>query len=88
MLIALVAGVLLAAGLVIVIARSIVPPPRRVRDVLDAVAAGDLTRSADMRGRDELGAMANNCTRSLPPTGTDLAPGGAVALLPVRREPA
>jgi methyl-accepting chemotaxis protein len=60
MLIALVVGVLLAAGLVIVIARAIVRPLRRVRDVLDAVAAGDLTRSADVRGRDELGAMAGS----------------------------
>jgi methyl-accepting chemotaxis protein len=58
MLIALVVGVLLAAGLVMVIARAIVRPLRRVRDVLDAVAAGDLTRSADVHGRDELGAMA------------------------------
>jgi methyl-accepting chemotaxis protein len=58
MLIALVVGVLLAAGLIIVVARAIVRPLRRVREVLDAVAAGDLTQTAAVRGRDELGAMA------------------------------
>ncbi len=51
-----VAGIclLLAIGLALLVARAIVRPLRRVRDVCVAVAAGDLTQKVELRGRDEI----------------------------------
>ena len=53
----LVAG-LLALLVGIVVARALAGPIRRVRDALGALAAGDLTVSADVGGTDEVGVMA------------------------------
>jgi methyl-accepting chemotaxis protein len=54
---ALVAGALLAAtGWLI--ARGVLRPLRQVSGVLDGLAAGDLTRTADAAGRDEMAVMA------------------------------
>ncbi|MBT8228269.1 MAG: MCP four helix bundle domain-containing protein [Dactylosporangium sp.] len=50
-------GLLLATALSIVVARSIIKPLRCVRDVLNAVADGDLTQSAEIDSDDELGEM-------------------------------
>ncbi|MET0495311.1 MAG: methyl-accepting chemotaxis protein [Actinoplanes sp.] len=54
----LVIGILLALGLALYAARRIVMPLRQVSAVIDAVAAGDLTATADVHSRDEVGAMA------------------------------
>lgn len=53
-------AVLAFVGLALInlaIARRIVGPLRETADVLDAVAAGDLSRQADVRGTDEIGRM-------------------------------
>lgn len=62
--IALVVGLALALGLGLWVARVIVWPLRRVRDVLDAVSRGDLTRTVDVAGNDELAEMAGALTRA------------------------
>jgi methyl-accepting chemotaxis protein len=49
---------LLALLVGIVVARAVAGPIRRVRDALGALAAGDLTVSADVGGTDEVGVMA------------------------------
>jgi methyl-accepting chemotaxis protein len=54
----LVGGVLLSLMFGIYVARAIVGSLRRVNDVVDAIAAGDLTRSAAIDSRDEIGQMA------------------------------
>jgi methyl-accepting chemotaxis protein len=54
----LLVGMLLALVLTQAAARAIVRPLGEVRRVMEAVAAGDLTRRAHIRGRDELGKMA------------------------------
>ncbi|GGK09261.1 chemotaxis protein [Pilimelia anulata] len=51
-------AVLLAAAGAVLLQRSIVPPLRRVSGVLSAMAEGDLTRSAGLTSRDEIGEMA------------------------------
>jgi methyl-accepting chemotaxis protein len=51
-------GILLALGLALYAARSIVAPLRRVSDTIVAVAAGNLTATAGVHTRDEIGAMA------------------------------
>jgi len=56
-IIAVVIGGGATLGLIIPTARSIVRPLRRVREVLDALAAGDLTQRAGIDSRDELGHM-------------------------------
>jgi methyl-accepting chemotaxis protein len=48
------ASLLLAVGLALIVARAIVVPLRQVRDVCAAVADGDLTRTVDLAGRDEI----------------------------------
>jgi methyl-accepting chemotaxis protein len=53
----LVVGSAVALGLALVIARAIVSSVKRVQLVCEALAAGDLTRSADCKGRDEVGRM-------------------------------
>jgi len=54
------AVVLVALGLVLALAvtRSIAGPVNRVRDVLQALARGDLTESVGLRAHDEIGEMA------------------------------
>jgi methyl-accepting chemotaxis protein len=50
-------GLLLALGLGMLVAGAIVRPLTRVREVCDALAAGDLTRSTGLTSRDEPGRM-------------------------------
>jgi methyl-accepting chemotaxis protein len=65
-LVAVVLGVgLLLAGLMsALVVRSITRPLRRVCDVLDAVAAGDLTKEAGVTSRDEIGRMGQSLHRA------------------------
>ncbi|WP_222196248.1 HAMP domain-containing protein, partial [Modestobacter italicus] len=56
--VALIVGLLLAAGLAVVVVRQLVRTVQAVRASLDAMAEGDLTRTADVRSGDELGQMA------------------------------
>jgi methyl-accepting chemotaxis protein len=58
-------GLLISAALAEVVSRKIVGPLRRVSDVAKALAAGDLTRSADVHSRDEVGQMATDLDRGL-----------------------
>ncbi|PRY34918.1 methyl-accepting chemotaxis protein, partial [Geodermatophilus tzadiensis] len=51
-------AVLIAAGLSVLAARSVVRPLRRVRSALDAAAQGDLTVESGVSRRDEVGEMA------------------------------
>jgi methyl-accepting chemotaxis protein len=51
-------GILLALGLALYAARRIVTPLQRVSATIAAVAAGDLTATAGVHTRDEVGAMA------------------------------
>lgn len=61
----LIAGLLVAGALGVVITQLIVSPLRRVSDVLEAMAAGDLTRSAVVDSKDEVGQMAGTLGRAL-----------------------
>jgi methyl-accepting chemotaxis protein len=54
----LVAGLLIGVAFALYVARLIVIPVRKIADVLGALADGDLTRSADISTRDEVGHMA------------------------------
>jgi methyl-accepting chemotaxis protein len=54
----LLAGLVLAVGLALYVSRLITRPLGRVNTVLAAVAAGDLTQSAQVSSRDEVGQMA------------------------------
>ena len=56
-IILLIVGLALALGLGIVVARGIVRPLRRVKDVCDSLAKGDLTRTSGLTTRDEPGQM-------------------------------
>jgi methyl-accepting chemotaxis protein len=58
MIVLLLAGLLIGTGFALLITRLIVRPLLRVRHVLEAMAEGDLTRSVEVSGRDEIGAMA------------------------------
>jgi methyl-accepting chemotaxis protein len=51
-------GLLLGIAFALYVARLIVTPVAKVASVLDALAAGDLTRSAGIATRDEIGLMA------------------------------
>ena len=57
-IIALVVGVLIAFAFGIVVARMIVTAVRRVANVVDGLAVGDLTRRANVTSTDEVGQMA------------------------------
>jgi methyl-accepting chemotaxis protein len=52
-------GILLALGLALYAARCIVAPLRRVTRAIEAVATGDLTATAGVHTRDEIGMMAS-----------------------------
>ncbi len=56
-IIVLVVGLLIATALGALVARKIVQSLAKVKDVCDALAAGDLTRSAGLTSRDEPGQM-------------------------------
>jgi methyl-accepting chemotaxis protein len=57
-IVVLTVGVVLAFGLALYAARRIVAPLRRVSDAIAAIAAGDLTATAGVTSREEIGAMA------------------------------
>ncbi|RZS86831.1 methyl-accepting chemotaxis protein [Motilibacter rhizosphaerae] len=56
-LVLLVLGVLLATGAGVLVVRAVTRSLRRVQEVCTALAAGDLTRTAGLRSRDEVGRM-------------------------------
>jgi diguanylate cyclase (GGDEF)-like protein len=58
-------GLLLAIAMGLVAAGAIVRPLRRIRDVLDAVAKNDLTKTAKVDTKDELGQMATALNTSI-----------------------
>gem|GEM_PF-5984434 len=58
-------GLVLAIGMGLSVAGAIVRPLRRIRDVLDAVAKNDLTGTAKVDTRDELGQMATSLNASI-----------------------
>jgi methyl-accepting chemotaxis protein len=57
-------GLLLALVLALVLAEGIIRPLQRVREVLNAVADGDLTQRAEVTARNELGEMADSLGRA------------------------
>ena len=57
-LVSLLAGLVLAVGVGLYVARLIVRPLRKVREVLAAMAKGDLTQSAQVTSKDEVGDIA------------------------------
>jgi len=57
-------GTLIALALALFAARRITAPLRRVSDAIDAVAAGNLTVTADVHTREEIGAMATALDRA------------------------
>ena len=61
----LLVGIALGLGLALYTARLIVKPLASVRQVLQAVAAGDLTRTAPVSSRDEVGAMAGDLNTAI-----------------------
>ncbi|GIM95921.1 methyl-accepting chemotaxis protein [Paractinoplanes toevensis] len=63
-LIALIAGFVIAAAVCVLVIRLIRNQLTTVSTALDAVAAGDLTVAAQVRSRDELGAMAGAVNRA------------------------
>jgi methyl-accepting chemotaxis protein len=60
----LVIGLAMAAGIGVLIARGIVRRVRVVSEVIDDIADGNLTRSAGLDSRDELGVMARQLDRA------------------------
>ncbi len=63
-LLVLLAGFAIAGALVLYVTRLITRPLARVNEVLSAVAEGDLTRTASVDSRDEVGVMASNVNRA------------------------
>ncbi|MDY7084557.1 MAG: methyl-accepting chemotaxis protein [Actinomycetota bacterium] len=75
-LIVVLAGVALSVALALMIGRGIARRLSEVRDVLDAMADGDLTKQAEATGSDEVGMMAaavNRATTSVRQTVSTLA---------------
>jgi nitrogen fixation/metabolism regulation signal transduction histidine kinase len=54
-----IASVLLALGLGVFVSRSVARPLTSLRDVADAVAKGDLTKRAEVKGKDEIAQLAS-----------------------------
>jgi methyl-accepting chemotaxis protein len=54
----LVLAVVLFAVIAVLVARSVIAPVRGIREAIDALAAGDLTRRLKTNGRDEISQMA------------------------------
>jgi methyl-accepting chemotaxis protein len=63
-IVVLIAGIVLASLLGVLIARGIVRRVRVVSGVITSIAAGDLTRSAGLHSRDEIGVMADELDRA------------------------
>ncbi|WP_203770209.1 HAMP domain-containing protein, partial [Paractinoplanes deccanensis] len=59
------AGLALMIGLAVPLVRSILKPVRRLGEVADALAHGDLTQRSGITSRDELGVMAANLDSAL-----------------------
>jgi methyl-accepting chemotaxis protein len=59
------AGLVLLLLIAVPVGRSLVYPARRVRAVLERLAAGDLTQSVGVAGRDEVGQMAASLDSAL-----------------------
>jgi methyl-accepting chemotaxis protein len=64
-IIVLVVGLTLGVALALYLAHLIVTPVRKVATVLDRLAEGDLTHSAQVHSRDELGMMAASLNRAM-----------------------
>jgi len=64
MIVILLLGLLVSAALAALASRAIVRPLTEVRRVLDAVAEGDLTQTADVNSTDETGLMAASLGRA------------------------
>ncbi|MEV0560411.1 methyl-accepting chemotaxis protein [Dactylosporangium sp. NPDC050588] len=60
-----VVSLLLGLGVAWLVTRAVVGPLRRVTGVLEGVADGDLTRTTDVGGRDEVGKMASALNRAI-----------------------
>ncbi|MEV4638835.1 methyl-accepting chemotaxis protein [Actinoplanes sp. NPDC049548] len=63
-IVTLIVGLILATLLGLAIARDIVARVRGVSKVIDSIAAGDLTRTASMKSKDEVGRMADQLDRA------------------------
>jgi methyl-accepting chemotaxis protein len=63
-LLALIAGLLAAAGLALLISASMTRRLRPVVDAMDAMATGDLSRTVAVHGKDEIGTMAGAVNRA------------------------
>ncbi|MFI5496101.1 methyl-accepting chemotaxis protein [Actinoplanes sp. NPDC051859] len=63
-IVTLLVGLALATLLGLAIARNIVGRVRSVSSVIDSIAEGDLTRSAGLRAKDEIGRMADQLDRA------------------------
>ena len=87
MILGLLVGLALAIGAALYAARQVTRPLNQVSDVLKGVAEGDLTRTADIASRDELGTMAahlNAATEAM--RGTVQTIGGAATALSAATE--
>ncbi len=63
-------GIVLAAGLALVIANLISRPVAKVKTVIDKLAEGDLTHPADIDSKDEIGQMAASLAKAMDRTRT------------------
>jgi methyl-accepting chemotaxis protein len=63
--IVLLVGLALGVALALFLTKLIVTPVRKVAAVLDGLAEGDLTQSAAVNSRDEIGAMASSLNRAI-----------------------
>ncbi|MFB9409860.1 methyl-accepting chemotaxis protein [Dactylosporangium matsuzakiense] len=64
-IVGLAVGLLLAVGFALLVVRVIITSVRRVSYVVDGLAEGDLTRTADVVSRDEIGRMAAGLDRAI-----------------------
>ncbi|MEV4707368.1 methyl-accepting chemotaxis protein [Actinoplanes sp. NPDC049316] len=64
-IVVLVVGLVLATLLGLAIARSIVTRVKALSGIIDSIAAGDLTRTAGMKSKDEVGRMGDQLDRAM-----------------------